>query len=580
MKDIIRDSTFGQLVNYFSNGRLLPFPDQRPDYVIPKRFLPITDATEPSRSGVVSPGSGGTLVDAEGVISPRDDIDVEKAELKKPPVENTPPPNPFLVDWEGDDDPDNPRNWSRNKRFFVASEIMLLTFSVYIGSAIYTSSIPGLMDAFDVNLAGATCGLTLFVLAYGIGPMFLSPLQEMPELGRNPAYIIGLFLFVVFQIPPIFAKNMATVLVSRFIAGFVGSPALATGGASMGDLFPPHQMPYAIGAWAIGAVLGPCTGPVIGGFAAQKNGWKWPFYELLWISGFALLVLFFFLPETLGSTVLVRRAERLRKLTGNKELKTQTELDEAVGSTLTSMAWHNFVMAFRLSAEPAIAFGNIYIALVYAVFYLWSGGFPCAPQQTVLTPLVLRFEAFPVVFQSMYGFNLGLTGLPFLGFVVSGAITFTGYALYNKLHMEPRYEKNPDLPPEARLELAVFASFFIPISLFMFGWGAGRTHWIVPIIGAALYLPGIFLIFQSILIYISMGFPRHVASIFAGNDLFRSTVASFFPLFGHAFYRRLGVGGGCSLLAGISILMIPVTYVMVKEGAKLRARSKWTDFNM
>lgn len=46
----------------------------------------------------------------------------------------------------------------------------MLTFSVYIGSAIYTSAIPSLMAEFNVSLTVATLGLTLFVLAYGIGP--------------------------------------------------------------------------------------------------------------------------------------------------------------------------------------------------------------------------------------------------------------------------------------------------------------------------------------------------------------------------------------------------------------------------
>ena len=72
--------------------------------------------------------------------------------------------------------------------------------------------------------------------------MLLAPLQDMPALGRNPAYDFGLALLVVFQGPLLFAKNMATVLISRIITGFVGSPALATGGASMGDLFLPQQM--------------------------------------------------------------------------------------------------------------------------------------------------------------------------------------------------------------------------------------------------------------------------------------------------------------------------------------------------
>lgn len=105
------------------------------------------------------------------------------------------------------------------------------------------------MEEFDVGQVTAIAGLTLFVAAYGIGPMVLSPMQEVAAWGRNPVYIIGLALFVIFQIPEILAKNMATVLVFRFLSGFVGSPALATGGASMGDIFPPQHLAVAIGAW-------------------------------------------------------------------------------------------------------------------------------------------------------------------------------------------------------------------------------------------------------------------------------------------------------------------------------------------
>jgi DHA1 family multidrug resistance protein-like MFS transporter len=61
-------------------------------------------------------------------------------------------------------DSSNSRNWSFPKRAFVAFNISFLTFSIYIGSAIYTSSIPGLMSEFSVSLTTATLGLTLYVL--------------------------------------------------------------------------------------------------------------------------------------------------------------------------------------------------------------------------------------------------------------------------------------------------------------------------------------------------------------------------------------------------------------------------------
>lgn len=56
------------------------------------------------------------------------------------------------------------RNWSPAKQAFVAFLISLMTFTMYIGSAIYTPSIPGIMEEFNVSLPHATLGLTLYVL--------------------------------------------------------------------------------------------------------------------------------------------------------------------------------------------------------------------------------------------------------------------------------------------------------------------------------------------------------------------------------------------------------------------------------
>ncbi|TNY24584.1 putative caffeine resistance protein [Rhodotorula diobovata] len=573
MLDLVRDSTFGQIVNWASNGRLLPYPDQRSDYVIPDKYLPrhstapgaAADSPLPrtvSQAPTLASGAV-TLVDAPGVCQEHKKVGSEAGDVEKQlqDVEAPPalPPSvryPWLVDWE-ENDPDRPLNWSPRKRLFVASLVMLLTFSVYVGSAIYTPSIPGIMEEFGIGQVGATSGLTLFVAAYGVGPMLLSPMQEIPRWGRTPVYIIGLALFVIFQIPQVLAKNVATVLVFRFLSGFVGSPALATGGASMADIYPPRQLAYAVGAWSIGAVCGPIAGPVIGGFAAEGENWRWPLLELLWISGFAFVALFFFLPETMESTVLVRRAERLRKLTGNPLLKAPAEVDQGDDDRLGKLLKETISRAFRLALEPSLAVAHGYIALVYAIFYLW-------------------FESFSLTFNEIHHFSLGIGGLPYLAFVVSAAITFTFYVLYQKYHMNPRADRDPNLQPEARLEIALYAAPFIPASLLLFGWSARESvHWIVPVIGAGLYLPGIFLAFQGIMVYVSMSYPRYAASILAGNDLFRSTFASVFPLFGTKYFNALTIGGGSTLLAGISILMMPLLYLIMKYGPVLRARSSF-----
>ncbi len=135
-----------------------------------------------------------------------------------------------------------------------------------------------------------------------------------------------------------------------------------------------------------------------------------------------------------------------------------------------------------------------------------------------------------------------------------------------KYHVAPRYAKAAaagiDIAPEIRLEIGLIASIFIPTSVLIFGFTSKESvHWIVPVIGAALYLPGIYLTFQSILTYITSAYPTYAASVLAGNDLFRSAIASVFPLFGRAFFVNLGLGPGSALLAGISFLLMPVFWV-------------------
>ncbi len=131
----------------------------------------------------------------------------------------------------------------------------------------------------------------------------------------------------------------------------------------MADIYSMHQFPYVLGIWALGAVAGPITGPVIGGFAAQANGWRWPQYELIWIAGFALIFLLLLLPETYEPTILLKRAQRLRKLTGNQELRSQSERDTE-GESLGAVMHEALIRPFILAKEPVLMFANVYLGFV------------------------------------------------------------------------------------------------------------------------------------------------------------------------------------------------------------------------
>lgn len=245
----------------------------------------------------------------------------------------------------------NPQNWSLGKKLFASSLVWLLTFAIYIGSAIYSPGIPGVAEQFGVSTVASTLGLTLFVLGYGIGtlilslflskvplcdrpshsfialgPMIWSPLSELPTVGRSPVYVLTLFVFVFLNFAVVYPKNFGMLLAFRFITGFIGSPALATGGASMADIWGPRSRDYMIAIWGAFAIAAPVLGPLVGGFASTAKDWTWTIWQLIWISGFALVALFFFLPETYGPNILYRRARRLRKIT-DKPFFCEAELE-------------------------------------------------------------------------------------------------------------------------------------------------------------------------------------------------------------------------------------------------------------
>jgi hypothetical protein len=63
-------------------------------------------------------------------------------------------------------------------------------------------------------------------------------------------------LFVILCVPTALVNNLPGLLVLRFLQGFFGSPCLATGGASIGDLYSLLKLPYFLTGWATFATCG------------------------------------------------------------------------------------------------------------------------------------------------------------------------------------------------------------------------------------------------------------------------------------------------------------------------------------
>lgn len=272
MADLIRDAPIGQLIRWATNNRCLQYPEEKPDFQLPDAWKNLATGNQSypaSTANIASDDDEPTAAPLEPVSSRRSGLNgitesnleadeahaIEKTQ-SIPVVPQKTKDGAILVDWYYSDDAANPHNWSNGKRAGISLVICLYTFVVYTTSAIYTSSTAGIIQEFGVSQLEATLGLSLYVLGYGVGPLIFSPLSEIPRIGRNPVYIITMFLFVILSIPTAFAPNFAGLMVLRFLQGFFGSPCLASGGASLGDMYSLMALPYAMMSWVSAAYCG------------------------------------------------------------------------------------------------------------------------------------------------------------------------------------------------------------------------------------------------------------------------------------------------------------------------------------
>lgn len=559
-----RDSFWGRTFYHLSKHRIASHKEEKPGYVVPEKYYGeerIVDDDNDLKNDKEVPE------DFNGSDDSGSSTDIHSGDsIKANPVDdNDKGAGRIVVTWDGDDDPENPHNWPRYQKVFFMLSIVFITVSVYMASAIYTPGVDMIMEDFQVSQTVATLPLSLFVVGYGLGTNVFSPLSENAKVGKTTIYIVTVFIFFIFQIGTANSNSIATLCILRFFGGFFGSPCLATGGASMGDVLEIQNLVLGISIWSLGAVAGPSLGPLIGAALVQWKGtWRAPFYFMAILSGASFLILGFLLPESYGKTLLYRKAVRLRAITGNQNITSEGELELEGFSTkevMLDILWRPIQIIIY---EPVVLLINIYIALVYSIMYVW-------------------FEAFPMLFTTVYHFTLVEMGAAFLSIIIGIMLGFAYYLPTMKKRFSDPFARGEVVTPEVFLPVAIIGSVLMPIGLVIFAWTSSPSvHWIGPLFGAGIFAAGAFLIFQTLFNYLSFSFPKYLASVFASNNLMRSNIAAFFPiigkfLFGNLATNRFPVAWGTMILAFFSMAMMLIPILFYLNGPKLRARSKYAN---
>lgn len=251
---------------------------------------------------------------------------------------------------------------------------------------------------------------------------------------------------------------------------------MATGAAGFSDMLNYLKLPYSLALWSCFGrcpsieplpqkfleksvvltglsclgTMAPAIGPIVAGFSVPAKGWHWSQWELLWLSAPIAILLFTMLPETSSDTILLRRASRLRKITGDLNLRSASEI-KMQHLSAKEMAFNTLIKPWEINAlDPAILFTTLYSSLCYAIFYSF-------------------FEVYPFVFPAIYGFSLGESGIAFLAVPVGVLLTVPVTLAHYGFRVEPRLAIKGSPAPEVWLRPGLIGIFFVSIGLFIFG---------------------------------------------------------------------------------------------------------------
>lgn len=438
-------------------------------------------------------------------------------------------------------------------------------------------------DFHITNQTVASLTVSIYVLGFAIGPLLVSPLSEL--YGRRVIYHSCAVLYFAFTVACAFSTDTAMFLIVRFLAGCVASGPMTVGGGTVADVTLPEKRGVAMALFFIGPLLGPVSTPccvprrtfqeLIDLAGRRTHHWRFRYSEHwlaldlpsyhdpseLYFTSLPTLMLIttqigllglpglFFLRETNATVLLERKAERLRKETGNSHLVSKQGPPQSSRQMFSRAIVRPAKM---LLFSPIVLLLSLYTGLIFGLIFL-------------------LFTTFPDVFEGQYGFSAQISGLAYLGLGLGMGCGLFAFSTFSDKYLKRKKQEGVQ-NPELRLVLMKVGACVVPVGCFLYGWTARyKVHWIVPIIGTWFIGFGALFIMMPIQVYLVDAYgPKAAASALGANLIVRSLFGAFLPLAGTSLYDTCGLGWGNSLLGFICLGFVPVPWLFLRYGEYLR----------
>jgi MFS transporter, DHA1 family, multidrug resistance protein len=161
----------------------------------------------------------------------------------------------------------------------------------------YLPGLPTIGSEFGVDAAATQVSLASYFAGVAVGQAFYGPLSD--AVGRKPALYFGLIVFILSSIGCAWADSVNTLVVFRFLQALGGCAPIVIPRAIVRDHFDQVGSIRMLSVLMLVMGLAPILAPLIGGQLLVNFGWRSVFWVLATYAAVWLVLVAFFLPESL-----------------------------------------------------------------------------------------------------------------------------------------------------------------------------------------------------------------------------------------------------------------------------------------
>ena len=173
--------------------------------------------------------------------------------------------------------------------WLITIAVMLSTFMEVLDSTVVNVSLTHIAGSLSATTSEATWVLTSYLVANGVVIPISGWLAN--HFGRKNLLFVSTVGFTVASLLCGIAPTMGLLVTFRVIQGACGGSLQPLSQAVLLEAFPPKQHGKAMAIWALGVIVAPVLGPVMGGWLTDNFSWRWVFYINLPVGVISVLMI-------------------------------------------------------------------------------------------------------------------------------------------------------------------------------------------------------------------------------------------------------------------------------------------------